>query len=75
MALAWHLGEDTAPLVIDRSGLVILEENIRRDEQWVDALDVGLAELVFIGGWVGVATICPWETLMKTRDVEVCEQL
>ena len=34
----------------DRSGLVILEEIIRRGE-WVDVLDVGLAELILTGVW------------------------
>jgi hypothetical protein len=34
----------------DRSGSVILEEIIRRDEQ-IDVLEVSLAELILTVGW------------------------
>ena len=48
----WHLGETTSlsSHYTDRSGSVIIDDIIRREEQ-VDALDVGLAELVLTVGW------------------------
>ena len=37
-------------LTVDRSGSVVLEDVIRKDEQ-VRSLDVGLTELILTGGW------------------------
>jgi hypothetical protein len=47
VAIAWYLQR---LLGTDLSGLVILEEMIIRGE-WVDVLDVGLAELILTGVW------------------------
>ena len=48
---AWHIGETTSLSSHrnDRSRSVIIDDIIRREEQ-VDALDVGLAELVLTVG-------------------------
>jgi hypothetical protein len=46
----------------NRSGSIILEEIIRREE--TGSLDIGMAELVLVGSWyiylVGEATTHPW---------------